>query len=61
MAPKILLFKTILTSVRRKRSLDNVFNFKESERSLNMDSLPFFLFSLLSPKRYKSYRGELSQ
>jgi hypothetical protein len=47
--------------VSKTRSLENIFNFKESEKSLTMDSQPFSKFSLLIPKKYKSYRGELSQ
>jgi hypothetical protein len=54
LAPKICLFKTILTSVKNTRSLGNIFNFKESEKSLIMDSQPFSEFSLLSSKKYKS-------
>jgi nitrate reductase NapAB chaperone NapD len=49
------LFKTILTSVTKIRSLDNIFNFKASKKSLTMDSHPFCDFSLLIPKRYKIY------
>jgi hypothetical protein len=41
MALKRCLFKTILTSVTKTISLGNLFNFKESEKSLAMDSLPF--------------------
>jgi hypothetical protein len=52
-APKIRLFKALLTSVTKTRSLDNLFDFKESEKSLAMDSQPFSKFSLLSPKKYK--------
>jgi hypothetical protein len=37
-APKRRLFKTILTSVTKTISLGNIFNFKESEKSLTMDS-----------------------
>ena len=37
----------------KTRSLDNIFNFKESEKSLTMDSLPFSRFSLLSLKKVK--------
>ena len=43
------------------RSLGDLFTFKESGKSLTMDSKPFSEFSLLSPKKYKSYRGELSR
>ena len=37
----------------RIRSLDDIFNFRESEKSLTMDSLSFSKFSLLSPKKVK--------
>jgi hypothetical protein len=37
----------------KTRTVDNLFNFKESEKSLTMDSLPFSRFSLLSPKKVK--------
>ena len=46
-------FKTILRSVIKTRSLDNLFNFKESEKRLTMDLLPFSRFSLLSSKKVK--------
>jgi hypothetical protein len=39
LAPTRRQFKTILTSVTRTRSLDYFFNFKESEKSLTMDSV----------------------
>jgi hypothetical protein len=45
--------QTILTSVIETRSLDDIFNFKESEKSLTMESQTFSKFSLLSPKKYK--------
>jgi hypothetical protein len=60
LAPKRCLFKTILMSVTQTRSLGNIFNFKESEKSLTMDSQPFSRFNLLSLKKYKIYLGELS-
>jgi hypothetical protein len=53
LALKRHLFKTILMSVIKTRSLNNLFNFKESEKSLTMDSLPFSRFSLLSSKKVK--------
>jgi hypothetical protein len=55
MAQKRRLFKTILTSMKKTRFLGNIFNFKESEKRLTMDSQPFFEFSPLSLKNYKSY------
>jgi hypothetical protein len=55
MAPKIRLLKAILMSVTKTRSLDNLFNFKDSEKRLTMDSLPFSEFSFLSLKKYKSH------
>jgi hypothetical protein len=61
LAPKGCLFKTILTSVKKTISLNNLFNFKESEKNLTMDSQPFSKFNLLSPKKYKIYLGELSR
>jgi hypothetical protein len=54
LALKRCLFKTMLTSVTKTTSLDNLFNFKESEKSLTMESRPFSKFSLLSLKKYKS-------
>jgi hypothetical protein len=39
LAPTRHLFKTILMSVIRTRSLDHFFIFKESEKSLTMDSV----------------------
>jgi hypothetical protein len=60
LAPKRCLFKTILMSVTQTRSHGNLFNFNESKKSLTMDSQPFSRFSLLSPKKYKIYLGELS-
>jgi hypothetical protein len=48
-------------SVTKTRSLDNILNFKESGKSLTMDSLPFSEFSPLSLKKYKIDRGELSR
>jgi hypothetical protein len=39
LVPKRRLFKTILTSVIKTRSLDNFFIFKESEKILTMDSI----------------------
>jgi hypothetical protein len=54
LAPKRRLFKTILKSVTKTRSLENIFNFKESEKRLTMDSQPFYGFSLLSQKKYKN-------
>jgi hypothetical protein len=38
-------------SVTKTISLGNLFNFKESEKSLTMDLLSFSRFSLLSPKK----------
>jgi hypothetical protein len=38
LAPIRRQFKTILTSVTRTRSVSYFFNFKESEKSLTMDS-----------------------
>ena len=55
LAPKIRLFKTILMSLTKTRSLGNIFNFKEFEKSLTMGSQPFSDFSPLSSKKYKSY------
>jgi hypothetical protein len=51
--PKLCLFNTILMSVFETRSLDNLFNFKESEKRLTMDSQPFSRLSLLILKKYK--------
>ena len=39
LAPKRRLFKTILMSVIKTRSLGHFFIFKESEKSLTMDSI----------------------
>jgi hypothetical protein len=39
LAPTRRLFKTILTSVIKTRSLDHFFIFKESEKKLTMDSI----------------------
>ena len=41
LAPKRRLFKTILMSVIKTISLGNLFNFKESEKRLTMDSIFF--------------------
>jgi hypothetical protein len=59
--PKRHLFRTILMSVTKTISLSNLFNFKESEKRLTMDSLDFSRFSVLSPKKYKIYLGEVSR
>jgi hypothetical protein len=39
LASKRCLFKTILTSVTKTRSLNNIFIFKDPEKRLTMDSV----------------------
>jgi len=54
---KVSLFKTFLTSVTETRSLSYIFIFKESKKSLTVDS--FVLFHKFSPLSLKMFKTQL--
>ena len=59
MAPKRCIFKIILTSVTKKRSLDNLFTFRESEKRLTMDSIKVVLLGHFNECEEKRSLGDI--